>query len=78
MEEDDYQRKNIYDDLNQLLDGDDQSDRPAESPTKKNVKFGDDILAQGEMDSVKKSKSHNFNIDIDKLRDQQQRGEAPS
>ena len=39
MDTEDYQRKNIYDDLNELLDSDEKD--AAASPTKKNVTFND-------------------------------------
>lgn len=75
MDEEDYQRRNIYDDLNELLDADDKELAASQSPTKKNVKFGDLTGSAGKPNTQSKGNT-NLNIDIDKVKEQQQARES--
>jgi len=57
MEEEDHQRRNIYDDLNELLDADDKDvAESSESAAKKNAQPGDKVGPMGQQEDSKKDK----------------------
>ena len=76
MDSEDHQRKNIYDDLNDLLEFDDKEQAASSSPSKKNVKFKDQSDKNSEQIKSGRGNQNLLNIDIGKVKESMRNASA--